>query len=245
MIDQTISHYTILDKLGEGGMGVVYKARDTKLDRTVAVKFLPHQLSASAETKERFLREAKAAAALNHPNIMGVHEIDEHEGEIFLVMEYIEGETLKKHLAGLRSGSGIPVPKAIDWAVEVAKGLRAAHDRQIVHRDIKPENIMITADGRLKIMDFGVAKLTSSQGLTKTGSSMGTLSYMAPEQAQGIPADHRADLWSLGVVLYEMLTGDVPFKAEHEAALLYLINHEEPPAPSAFDRRSPTRSTRS
>jgi len=239
MIGQTVSHYKILDKLGEGGMGIVYKAQDLKLDRFVAIKFLPSQLSGSAETKARFMQEAKAAAALNHPNILGIHEIDEQDGSMFLVMEFIDGQTLKNHILRLKSGTGIPVNQAIDWTLKVAQGLQAAHARNIIHRDIKPENIMLTADGHLKIMDFGLAKLKSNISITKTGTSLGTLSYMSPEQAQALPADHRSDLWSLGVVMFELLTGDLPFKAEHEAGMLYLIVNEEAPAPSAFDRRIP------
>jgi len=237
MIGQTISHYKILEKLGEGGMGVVYKAHDLKLDRMVAVKFLPPHLSASADSKARFQQEAKATAALNHPNILGVYEIDEQNGAMFFAMEYIEGMTLKKHIANLKSG--IPVVQALEWTGQIAAGLKAAHDKNIVHRDIKPENVMLTSDGKLKIMDFGIAKLKSSSGLTKTGTSMGTISYMSPEQAQGDAADQRSDVWSLGVVLYEMLTADLPFKSEHEAGLLYLIVNEDPPIPSLMDRKIP------
>ena len=239
MIGQTISHYKILEKLGEGGMGVVYKAQDLKLDRPVAIKFLPPHLSASQETKARFLQEAKAAAALNHPNILGVYEIDEQNGTMFFAMEYVEGTTLKKHITNLKSGTGMPVIQALEWTAQIAQGLKAAHDKNIVHRDIKPENVMLTNDGKLKIMDFGIAKLKSSSGLTKTGTSMGTLSYMSPEQAQGDVADQRSDVWALGVVLYEMLTADLPFKSEHEAGLLYLIVNEEPPIPSLMDRKIP------
>ena len=239
MIGSTISHYKILEKLGEGGMGVVYKAQDLKLDRIVAIKFLPPQLSSSAESKARFMQEAKAAAALNHPNILAVHEIDEQNGNLFLVMEYVEGRTLKQHILNLKSGTGIAVNQAIEWTVQIAQGLKAAHEKNIVHRDIKPENVMLTSDGNLKIMDFGIAKLQSSSGLTRTGASLGTLSYMSPEQAQGTAADHRSDLWSLGVVLYELLTGEVPFRGEHEAALLYLIVNDDPPPPSAMDKRIP------
>jgi serine/threonine protein kinase len=239
MIGQTVSHYNILEKLGEGGMGVVYKAQDTKLDRPVAVKFLPSHLSSSQENKARFTQEAKAAAALNHPNILGVYDIDDQNGQTFFVMEYVEGHTLKSHITGLKSGEGIPLRQALDWTIQIAQGLKAAHEKNIVHRDIKPENVMLTKDGSLKIMDFGIAKLRGSSGLTKTGTSLGTLSYMSPEQAQGLAADHRSDVWSLGVVFYEMLTGELPFKAEHEAALLYLIVHEQPPVPSQLDRKIP------
>ena len=239
MIGQTISHYQIIEKLGAGGMGVVYKAQDTTLDRFVALKFLPKHLSESQENKARFMQEAKATAALNHPNILGVYEIDEIDGSLFFAMELIVGKTLKSHIASLKSATGIPLDQAINWAKEIAAGLRAAHEKNIIHRDVKPENVMLTKDGHLKIMDFGIAKLKGSTGMTKTGSSMGTLAYMSPEQAQGISADNRADIWSLGVVFYEMLTGEVPFKAEHEAGMLYLIVNENPPVPSAMDKKIP------
>jgi serine/threonine protein kinase/Tfp pilus assembly protein PilF len=239
MIGTTVSHYKILEKLGEGGMGVVYKAQDTKLDRFVAIKFLPQHLSTSEENKTRFVQEAKATAALNHPNILNVYEIDEQNDGIFFVMEYIDGKTLKSHIANLKTGEGISVRQAIDWTIQISQGLRAAHEKGIVHRDVKPENIILTKDGHPKIMDFGIAKLRGGTGLTKTGASMGTLSYMSPEQAQGLSADLRSDIWSLGITFYEMLTGELPFKAEHEAALLYLINQEEPAVPSALDRKIP------
>src|ERR1051325_5292389 len=159
MIGQTVFFYKILEKLGEGGMGVVYKAQDSKLDRAVAIKFLPPHLSASAENKARFIQEARATAALHHPNILNVYDIDEQDNRTFFVMEYIDGKTLKSHIASLKAGEGIPVRQAIDWTIQIAQGLRAAHDKNIVHRDIKPENIMLTRDGHPKIMDFGIAKL--------------------------------------------------------------------------------------
>jgi serine/threonine protein kinase/Tfp pilus assembly protein PilF len=239
MIGQTISHYKIIDKLGEGGMGVVYKAQDTTLDRFVAIKFLPTHLSMMGENKSRFLQEAKAAAALNHPNILNVYEIDEKNGTMFLVMEYLEGKTLKDHMLTLNTGSGLPYRQALEWLAMIGKGLKAAHDKNIIHRDIKPQNIMLSNGNTIKIMDFGLAKLKSGAGLTKTGTSLGTLSYMSPEQVQGIATDHRSDIWSLGVVFYEMLTGDLPFKAEHDAGLLYLISNEDPPDPSEMDKKIP------
>jgi len=239
MIGQTVSHYKILEKLGEGGMGVVYKAEDTKLDRTVAIKFLPSHLSGSADNKSRFVQEAKSAAALNHPNILNIFEIDERDGSMFIVMEYVAGETLASKIGKSKSETGVPLMQSIAWIYQIAQGLKAAHERNVIHRDIKPQNLMVTPDKEIKIMDFGLAKMKSKASITKTGTSLGTLSYMSPEQAQGISADHRSDIWSLGVVFYELLTSEVPFKAEHEAGLTYLIMNQDPASPSSLDRRIP------
>jgi len=225
MIGKTISHYKILEKLGEGGMGVVYKAEDTKLKRTVALKFLPSSIMASEAEKTRFVHEAQAAAALNHPNICTIHEIDEAEGHLFIAMEFVEGQSLKEKIA---SGM-LQVAIVLDLAMQIAEGLQAAHEKGITHRDIKPANVMITNKGQAKIMDFGLAKLTGQKTrLTKTGMTVGTVAYMSPEQAQGIDADHRSDIWSFGVVLYEMLTGQSPFKGVYEQAVMYSILNENP-----------------
>ena len=239
LVPSVISHYKILEKLGEGGMGVVYKAQDLTLDRFVGIKVLPAHLAASPESRARFIVEAKATAALNHPNILSVYEIDEKDDSLFLVMEYVEGQTLKSYLANLKTGTGVPVQQAIDWVQKIAQGLKAAHEKNIVHRDIKAENVMLTAQGELKVMDFGLAKLKTTRSLTTTGSSLGTLAYMSPEQAQGLPADARSDLWSLGILFFEILTADLPFKSEHDAGLMYLIVNQDPPMPSDLDRKIP------
>ena len=180
LVGQTILHYKIIEQVGQGGMGVVYKANDTKLGRTVAIKFLPSHLSGSEENKQRFFREARSAAALNHPNILSIYEINEDNNSLFLVMEFVDGQTLKSHISSLTSGTGVPVLQAIDWIEQIAQGLKTAHDMNIIHRDIKTENVMITKDERLKIMDFGLAKLKNDAGITKTKTSVGTLSYMSP-----------------------------------------------------------------
>jgi len=224
MIGKTISHYKILEKLGEGGMGVVYKAQDTKLDRIVALKFLPEHLLCDEEAKKRFVHEAKAASALNHPNITTVHEIDEVDGECFISMEYIEGKSIKE----LVEKKGLSLEEVLKIAIQVAEGLSKAHQKDIVHRDIKSDNIMLTPDGLVKIMDFGLAKLKGVTKLTKTGSTLGTLQYMSPEQAQGKEVDQRSDIFSFGVILYEMITGRLPFRGEHEPAIIYSICNEEP-----------------
>jgi len=224
MIGKTISHYKILEKLGEGGMGVVCKAQDTKLKRTVALKFLPQELLCDSESKARFIHEAQAASALNHPNITTIHEIDEVEGECFICMEYIEGKSIKE----LIKEKGLSIEGILKIAIEICEGLSAAHEKGIVHRDIKSDNIMLTPRGQVKIMDFGLAKLKGVTKLTKTGTTLGTLQYMSPEQAQGKEADRRSDIFSFGVVLYEMITGRLPFKGEHEAAVIYSIVNETP-----------------
>jgi serine/threonine protein kinase/dienelactone hydrolase len=227
MIGKTISHYKILEKLGEGGMGVVYKARDSKLDRIVALKFLPKHLLCDNEAKTRFEQEAKAASALNHTNITTIYEINEAEDECFISMEYIEGKSLKQ-LIKEKEIENWNIGKIIDIGIQIAEGLSKAHQKGIIHRDIKSDNIMLTADGLVKIMDFGLAKLRGASKVTKTGSTLGTLQYMSPEQVQGLEVDQRSDIFSFGVVLYEMITGQLPFKGEHEAAIMYSIINENP-----------------
>ena len=225
MIDETILQYKILEKLGEGGMGEVYKAQDTKLDRFVALKFLPSQLTATEEEKSRFVQEAKAASALNHPNICTIYDIQENEGQLFIVMEYVDGETLRSKKQNLST------KQVIEIGAQAAEGLAAAHEKGIVHRDIKPENLMLTKSGVLKIMDFGLAKLNSpaeASRLTKAGTTLGTIGYMSPEQVQGLDVDHRTDIFSLGVVLYELLAGESPFKGVHETAIMYEIVNVDP-----------------
>jgi len=230
MIGQTISHYKILEKLGEGGMGVVYKAHDTKLDRVVALKFLPHYLTSNDTERARFLQEARAASALNHPNVCVIHAIEDWEDpasglkQPFIAMEYVDGETLRHKF----SESPLKINDAVGYAVQIGEALQEAHSKGIVHRDVKSENIMINPKNQVKVMDFGLAKLRGSVKLTKSSSTTGTLAYMAPEQIQGQPVDARADIFSFGVVLYEMLTGHTPFRGEHEAAMMYSIVNEEP-----------------
>ena len=232
MISSTILHYNILEKLGEGGMGKVYKAQDTKLDRFVALKFLPSKLTTDEEQKARFIQEAKTASAMNHPNICTIYSIEEYdndkgEKQLFIAMEYVEGESLKDKKDKLSE------KQKLEISIQVAEGLAAAHEKGIIHRDIKPENIMIRKDGIAQIMDFGLAKLYADKNvsrLTKVGTTVGTLGYMSPEQVQGLDVDHRTDIFSFGVVLYEMFAGTSPFNGMHETAIMYeIVNVESPP----------------
>ena len=234
MIGQTISHYKILEKLGEGGMGVVYKAEDIKLKRIVALKFLPDRVNRSEVDKSRFLQEAQAAAGLNHNNICTVYGVDEHDGHLFISMEYIEGGTLREKLPYAKADDAITV------AMQIGEALQEAHSKGIVHRDIKADNVMLTSKGQTKVMDFGLAKLKGSLKLTRTSSTVGTLAYMAPEQIQGGDADSRGDIFSFGVLLFEMLTGKLPFRGEHEAAIMYSIVNEEPQPVEQFNKNVPS-----
>jgi eukaryotic-like serine/threonine-protein kinase len=228
MIGKTISHYRVLEKIGEGGMGVVYEAEDTQLKRTVALKFLPAELTKDSQAKARFIQEAQAAAALDHPNICAVYEIAEAEGATYIAMPYVKGRSLKDKIVA----EPLSLEEALDIAGQVAEGLKEAHERGIVHRDIKPANIMLTEKGQAKIMDFGLAKLAGAADMTKTLTVMGTPAYMAPEQAKGETVDRRTDIWQLGATLYEMLTGEMPFGRRSDQALLYSIVHETPEPPT-------------
>jgi hypothetical protein len=224
MIGTTVSHYKIVEKLGEGGMGVVYKAHDLELDRFVALKFLPAHLMGEEEQRKRFMQEAKAVSSLDHPNVCTIYEINRTPaGEMFIAMAYYEGTTLK---AVVQKGA-LPLEKVLRYSVQIARGLSRAHEANVTHRDVKPANVIITRHDDAKIVDFGLAKLMHSTGLTRTGATMGTIAYMSPEQARGARVDHRTDIWSLGVVMYEMITGDRPFKGDFEQAVIYSILNEE------------------
>ncbi len=226
MIGHTISHYRITEKIGEGGMGVVYKAEDTKLDRPVALKFLAPHLLRDDEARQRFEREAKAAARLDHPNICTVYEIDEADGQTFIVMAFLEGRPL-----GDRIKEGpLKLNEALSVVTQLAEGLEAAHEKGITHRDIKPDNLMLMKGSRglVKVMDFGLAQLAGGSKFTREGTTLGTMVYMSPEQAGGAETDGRTDIWSLGVVLYEMVAGQPPFRADNDRAIVYLLTNEDP-----------------
>ena len=259
MIGKTFSHYRVVEKLGGGGMGVVYKAEDTRLGRTVALKFLPEGLAGEAQALERFQREARAASALNHPGICTVHDIDAHEGQWFIAMELLEGQTLRERIGG----RPVELSALLDLGIQMADALDAAHGKGVVHRDLKPANVWVTPRGQAKLLDFGLAKL-SHQGavsdssekpteappeLTSAGSVMGTVAYMSPEQVRGEPLDARTDLFSLGIVLYEMATGRQAFSGTTTGVVFDGILNRDPPPISELElpvcrRSSPGSSAR-
>src|SRR5205809_1372030 len=232
-----LGRYEIRSKIGEGGMGEVYRAYDPKMNREIAIKILPAAFSADKERLARFEQEAQAAGSLNHPNILVIYHIDTHDGSPYIVTELLEGETLRQRIGGVT----LPQRRAIDYALGIAHGLAAAHEKGIVHRDLKPDNIFITKDGRVKILDFGIAKLTQPDGSlsqteiptrrvdTDPGVVMGTVGYMSPEQVKGRPVDHRSDIFSFGAILYEMLSGRRAFHGESAADTMSAILKEDPP----------------
>lgn len=234
MIGKTVSHYRILEKLGEGGMGVVYKAEDLQLQRLVALKFLPPHVSSDSEEKARFIHEARSASALNHPNVTTIHEISDSPEGLFIAMEYVEGKTLRQVI----KDGALQLKKVLDIGIQMCEGLAMAHEKGVIHRDIKSENIMVTARGQVKIMDFGLAKLKGASKLTRTGTTLGTIGYMSPEQASGEEVDSRSDIFSVGVVLYELLTGRLPFQGENHAAIMNAIMYEEPQPVARFNAQA-------
>jgi serine/threonine protein kinase len=244
---QTLSHYRLVEKIGEGGMGVVWKALDTKLDREVAIKLLSEDLASDPERLKRFELEAKAAAALNHPNIVTLYSVEEAEGTHFIAMELVEGATL----AQVIPGEGLPVERYLDLALPLTEAITAAHERGVTHRDLKPSNIMVSDKGRLKVLDFGLAKLRergsrdrpvedSTKTATHNGIVLGTMPYMSPEQLQGKPIDQRSDIFALGIVLYEMATGRRPFGGDNPAALSSSILRDMPLALTEVNRAMPS-----
>ena len=230
-----VSHYRIIEKIGAGGMGEVYLAQDTKLDRKVALKFLPTHLCQDDDCRARFKREAQASAKLDHPNIVSVFEVDEFQGRPFFSMQHVEGRSLKEVL----TGKSLPLDRILEIGIQVCEGLQAAHESGVTHRDIKPSNILIDSHARARIVDFGLASVKGWDNLTKTGSTLGTIGYMSPEQVRGDQVDHRTDLFSFGVVLYEMITGHAPFKADSEAATLHAISNTSPELLARFRREVP------
>lgn len=235
LIGRTISHYRVLEKLGEGGMGVVYKAEDLTLGRVVALKFVSADVSSDETFKQRLMREAKACAALNHPNITTVYEFGEDDGDSFIAIEYVEGRTLHDVLKERRLG----LQESLDIMLQVLDALDGAHKKGIVHRDLKPGNLMIDSAGRVKVMDFGLAKYAAASMLTQTGATLGTAAYMSPEQAKGEGTDHRTDLYSIGVVLYQLLTGQLPFNDPHHLAVMYAIVNQDPRPPRELNPEIP------
>jgi serine/threonine-protein kinase len=236
MIGQTVSHYKIIDRIAQGGMGVIYKASDTKLKRTAALKFLPLDITRDANAKQRFIHEARSASILDHPNICTIYEIDETDnGQMFIAMAYYEGETIKEKI---ESGS-ITIESAMDIMVQICDGLSRSHEAGIVHRDIKPANIMVTQRGEVKILDFGLAKLGGESSLTRTGIAVGTAAYMSPEQASGEVVDHRTDIWSLGVMLYEIAARKLPFHGDTPRSMVYSIIRDDPSGKSELEIRLP------
>ena len=253
MIGQILAHYRVISKLGEGGMGMVYKAEDLRLGRHVALKLLPDDLVNDRQALERFEREARAASALNHPHICTIHEVENHQGRPFIVMELVEGQTLRERLAGK-----LPkLPELLAWASEISDALAAAHAKGIAHRDIKSANLMLTPAGRIKVMDFGLAKqvfqrrtarassastvtlLRVGDSVTEPGTAVGTVAYMSPEQARGEPLDTRTDLFSLGVVMYEMTTGALPFQGSTTAVVFEALLNKTPVAPNEVNPSVP------